>query len=76
MPGAVTSKPRILIVGCGIGGMAAALCLRRAGMTATVLEQAAALTSVGAGIQLSPNAVRILNWLGLEDDLAAFGVLP
>ena len=45
-------------------------------MAVTVLEQAAALTSVGAGIQLSPNAVRILNWLGLEENLAAFGVLP
>ena len=67
---------KIIVIGAGIGGSALALALEKAGMDYLVLEQAPELTEVGAGIQLSPNGVRILNWLGLEDDLARFGVQP
>ncbi|MCX4641996.1 MULTISPECIES: FAD-dependent monooxygenase [unclassified Streptomyces] len=59
------SGPRIAIVGGGIGGLAAAAFLRRAGLTATVYEQASALTEVGAGIVLAPNAARLLRRLGV-----------
>ncbi|MEU6142694.1 FAD-dependent monooxygenase [Streptomyces sp. NPDC047081] len=59
--------PRIAIVGGGIGGLAVGAFLRRAGLTATVHEQAAALTEVGAGIIMAPNAVRLLRRLGLMD---------
>ena len=67
---------RIIVTGAGIGGAALALALEQMGMDYLVLEQAPALTEVGAGIQLSPNGVRILEWLGLADDLARFGVQP
>ena len=65
---------RIAIVGGGLGGLAAALFLRRAGLAATVYEQAPELREVGAGIVVSPNMVRPLARLGLGDALAAFSV--
>jgi len=55
--------PRIAIIGGGIGGLAAAAFLRRAGLTATIYEQAPALTEVGAGLVVAPNAVRLLRRL-------------
>jgi 6-hydroxynicotinate 3-monooxygenase len=57
---------RISIVGAGIGGLAAAAVLRQKGMEVTVYEQTAAFARVGAGIQVSPNAMRVLRGLGLE----------
>jgi len=57
--------PRIAIVGGGIGGLAAALFLRRAGVDATVYEQAGMLREVGAGLVVPPNMVRPLMRLGL-----------
>ena len=57
----------IIVVGAGIGGLTAALTLNRAGFRVTVLERTAALSEVGAGIQLSPNASRIL----IDQDLGA-----
>ena len=65
-----------LIAGGGIGGMAAALCLARVGFAATVFERASEFGEVGAGIQLSPNASRVLHHLGLAPRLAALGFLP
>ena len=70
MPGTVT------IAGAGIGGLTAALALARRGLSVTVLERAPALDEVGAGIQLSPNASRILIGLGLGEALAARAVVP
>lgn len=58
---------RIAVVGGGIGGLAAAAFLRRAGLTATVHEQASALTEVGAGLVTAPNAVRLLRRLDVLD---------
>ncbi|WP_235990550.1 FAD-dependent oxidoreductase [Streptomyces ureilyticus] len=60
-------RPRIAVVGGGIGGLAAAAFLRRAGVIATVYEQAPALKEIGAGILVSPNAVRLLRQLGVMD---------
>ncbi|MGW4912789.1 FAD-dependent monooxygenase [Streptomyces sp. NPDC004270] len=59
--------PRIAIIGGGIGGLSAAAFLRRAGLTATVYEQAPALTEVGAGLVVAPNAVRLLRRLGVME---------
>jgi salicylate hydroxylase len=53
------------VVGGGIGGLAAAAALRRAGIEASVYEQAPALGEVGAGVLLGPNSVRLLHRLGL-----------
>jgi salicylate hydroxylase len=65
---------RIAIVGAGIGGLAAALFLRRAGHHAIVHEQASELRDVGAGIVVAPNMVRPLDLLGLAQRLPEFAV--
>jgi len=67
---------RIIVIGAGIGGLAAALTLTRSGFEVQVFEQASELREVGAGVQISPNASRILNRLGLEEPLRRFGVRP
>ena len=66
----------VAIVGGGIGGMAAAVSLLQAGFDVHVFERAAAVSEVGAGIQVSPNASRVLHRLGLAEDLARMGVRP
>ena len=64
------------VIGCGIGGAVTSLGLSRAGISHVVLEQAGELAEVGAGLQISPNATRVLLNLGLGDDLARFCVEP
>ncbi|MQA11701.1 MAG: NAD(P)-binding protein [Pseudonocardiaceae bacterium] len=59
------STPRIAIVGGGIGGLAAAAFLHRAGLRCSLYEQAPELKEVGAGLVAAPNAVRLLRRLGL-----------
>jgi len=54
-----------IIVGAGIGGLNAALSLAKAGFVVRVIEQAPTLAEAGAGIQLAPNATRVLQWLGV-----------
>jgi salicylate hydroxylase len=65
-----------IVVGAGIGGLTAALALARPGWEVLVLEQAEQLGEVGAGIQLSPNATRVLYALGLREQLEAVAFLP
>ena len=69
-------KLSVGIVGGGVGGLSAALSLHRAGFDVNVYEQARALSEVGAGVQVSPNASRVLHRLGLADELAKLGVRP
>src|SRR4051794_7358552 len=64
---------RALVVGGGIAGLAAAIGLQRAGQEVVVLERAPALSGVGAGISLWPNAVNALRRLGLGDAVEAAG---
>ncbi|WP_246271394.1 FAD-dependent monooxygenase [Amycolatopsis acididurans] len=59
----------IAIVGGGIGGLAAAAFLRRAGLPSTVYEQAPELREVGAGLVVAPNAARLLRRLGVLEEL-------
>ena len=67
---------RVLIVGGGIGGLTCALSFAQRGFEVHVFEQAAAFGEIGAGIQLSPNCVRVLHALGLEDRLRRIAFLP
>lgn len=72
-----TSDPvDVVIVGGGIGGLASALALARAGQRVRVLEQASRFGEVGAGLQMAPNATRILRQWGVLGDVMASGVLP
>jgi salicylate hydroxylase len=67
---------RILIIGAGIAGLAAALALARKGHEVRVLERADGLHAVGAGLQLGPNAMRVLGEIGLADAVTAAGRSP
>jgi salicylate hydroxylase len=65
---------RVAVVGGGIGGLATGLALRRRGIDVTVYEQAPALGEVGAGVQMTPNSLRLLDRFGLGDELRRLGV--
>jgi choline dehydrogenase-like flavoprotein len=84
-PGAVSMDDRacadrggldVIVVGGGIGGAAAAVSVRLAGHRVTVLEQARYLAPVGAGIQLAPNATRILAQFGVAEALSEHALVP
>jgi len=66
----------ILIIGGGIGGLATALALAQAGRRVEVLEKSAEFGEIGAGLQLAPNATRILSRLGVFDQIAEHAVFP
>ena len=66
----------IVVAGAGIGGLTTALALAQRGFRVIVLERAAKLEEAGAGLQLSPNASRILIDLGLEPLLAPHMIVP
>jgi 2-polyprenyl-6-methoxyphenol hydroxylase-like FAD-dependent oxidoreductase len=63
----------IAILGAGIGGLAAATLLKRAGHTVNVYEQAPRFARVGAGIQMAPNAMKVLRALGIEERIRQVG---
>jgi salicylate hydroxylase len=67
---------KILIAGAGIGGLTAASCLMKAGYDVEIYEQAPELSEIGAGIQLSANAMHVLNHLGLGDAIGKLSVRP
>lgn len=70
------APPHCLIAGAGIGGLAAALFIAQAGWRVTVCDREAALQEVGAGIQLAPNATRLLADIGIVQDLDDIAVEP
>ena len=72
----MTTPLRIAIIGGGIGGLSAALSLYQAGFDVAVYEQAPELTEVGGGINMAPNAIGILQLLGLGPGLDREGVRP
>lgn len=72
----MTSKPSIAVIGAGIGGLAVSSCLRKVGIETTIYEQASRFTRIGAGIQMTPNAMRVLNGIGIGDRIAAQAFEP
>src|SRR4030095_3421594 len=69
----MTRAPRIAIVGGGIGGLSAGLGPGRRGGGGVIGEQSPALNEIGAGLNLSPNALMALRDLGVEDAVIALG---
>ena len=67
---------KILIAGAGLGGLAAAGCLLKAGHDVEIYEQAPKLGEVGAGIQLSANAMHVMNYIGIGEAISALSVRP
>ncbi|KAG8629641.1 hypothetical protein KVT40_003506 [Elsinoe batatas] len=67
---------KIIIVGAGLGGLACAIACRRAGLEVVVLEKSPELSEVGAGIQITPNATKIMRHFGLVPALLAAGAEP
>ena len=72
----MASNIRVAIIGAGLGGLAAAGALRQHGIDAVVYERAPQLGEVGAGIQLGPNAVKVLRALGLDRALRPLTAEP
>lgn len=70
----MSQKSTVAVIGAGITGLTLAIALRRAGIDCVVYEKATAFGEVGAGIQLAPNAGRLLHRLGLADALSAVAV--
>lgn len=66
-------KPKVVVAGGGIGGLTAALALLRRGIEVEVYEQARALGEIGAGLTLSPNALKAYEGIGVRDRLEAVG---
>ena len=71
-----TTRPDVLVVGGGIGGLGAALALARQGLRVRLLEAATEFGEVGAGLQIAPNCTRILHEYGLLDRVKELGVQP
>lgn len=65
---------KIGIIGGGITGLTAALALRKSGITSVVYEQAVELNEIGAGIWLQPNAIKVMDWLGLKGEIQEQGI--
>jgi salicylate hydroxylase len=67
---------KVAVVGAGLGGLNAAIALRQRGFDVTVYEQSDVLGEIGAGIQLSPNAMSVLMALGLDREFEAIAFEP
>ena len=72
----MTQARHVIVAGAGIAGLTAALAMAKAGLRVTLLEQADKLLETGAGLQLSPNATRVLTALGLRERLMPHVVAP
>ena len=70
------ARPSIAVIGAGMGGLAVASILHRAGTDVRVYEQATAFERIGSGIQMSPNAVKVLRGLGLGDRVREVAFMP
>lgn len=64
---------KVVIIGAGIGGLTAGIALQRVGYTVEIYDRVRELRPAGAGISLWSNGVKVLNWLGLSEQIAAIG---
>ena len=64
---------KAIIIGAGIGGLTTAIALKRAGYQIEVYDRVKELRPVGAGISLWSNGVKVMNWLGLGDEIHKIG---
>jgi 2-polyprenyl-6-methoxyphenol hydroxylase-like FAD-dependent oxidoreductase len=69
----VTRSPKALIIGAGIAGPAAAILLKRAGFNVELFEAWPYSAGIGGGLQIAPNGMRVLEELGIADDMIALG---
>ena len=69
-------RPKVTIVGAGLGGLTAAAACVRAGIEVTVCEQAPELGEIGAGINLTPNVLRALRHLDLDEKVLSHAFRP
>ena len=72
----MSKKLSIAVVGAGMGGLAVAATLRRAGFNVDVYEQASRFARIGAGIQMMPNSMKVLRGIGVEDRLKELAFAP
>jgi salicylate hydroxylase len=72
----MSGRLNVGIVGAGIGGLTAAVALRRKGFAVTIFEKADRLAEIGAGIIVGPNAMKVLRGLGLDADVERISVEP
>jgi 2-polyprenyl-6-methoxyphenol hydroxylase-like FAD-dependent oxidoreductase len=66
---------RAIVIGAGVGGLAAGVALQQRGWDVTVLERAAALENIGAGLAVAPNALKALDALGVGDGIRSLAAL-
>ena len=69
----MSRKPKVVIIGGGLGGAAAALALHRRGLEVEIYEKSPELGEIGAGRNLSPNALKAFRYLGVEERAVAVG---
>src|SRR6478735_7315623 len=69
-------KLSIAVVGAGMGGLAIAATLNRAGFEVQVYEQASRFARIGAGIQMMPNSMKVLRGIGIEERLKKSSFAP
>ncbi len=72
----MAAKLKVAIIGAGMGGLTAGAILARRGIQADVYEQATQFTRIGSGIQMSPNAMKVLRAIGLEEKLRKIAFRP
>lgn len=66
-------KPKVAVIGAGIGGLTAAVALHQRDIDVEVYEQSPQIAEIGAGVSLSPNAVKAFRALGLDAPITAIG---